>query len=576
MTVSAYVPLARKWRPHSFHDLVGQDEIVKALTSGIESNRLAAAYLFAGPRGVGKTTSARLLAAAINCHSADNPVATPCGKCASCQEVFEGRSMDALEIDGATHGKVDQARELIEMVAFAPARDRKRIFIIDEVHAISTAAFQALLKTLEEPPPHAVFILATTERHKIPATILSRCQRFDFRRLTDAEVVARLAEIARREGFRLEGADERQPGAPWIEKAALEALAAAATGSLRDGLSLLDQVAVRGSGEVSALDVAALLGTPDRSALAGLFSLVLAGDRAQVLARCADLENSGIDPRAALRDLIGLARLLLRISAGLPSATQALVSDAARQTLEALAKGTPYPSLLRLLSMLSEAEALLRRSDNPGLAFELTLLRLAELPRLTSLEDLLCGKAVLAGPVAIPAAPGPARPKPQETAADSREEPPVPEFLGLAPLELEPVPPADPAAGYRAEIEKRHAHLGAALEEVSIRIEGREIRFYLDPPNPVLERRLGESSMKKILEEAATAVLGKGYRITIESAEPAAGDLKSAASASDPATLEKEHLRKLAEKDERVQKILDLFDGELLDVRRDTPRPENK
>ncbi|MCC6130813.1 MAG: DNA polymerase III subunit gamma/tau [Acidobacteria bacterium] len=574
MSISAYIPLARKWRPHSFGDVVGQEEIVRALTSGIESNRLAAAYLFAGPRGVGKTTSARLLAAAINCHSAGRPVSNPCGVCASCQEVFEGRSMDALEIDGATHGKVDQARDLIEMVAFAPARDRKRIIIIDEVHAISSAAFQALLKTLEEPPPHAVFILATTERHKIPATILSRCQRFDFRRLTDSEVAARLIDIARREGFRIEGEDEKRPGEPWIEKPAIEALAAAATGSLRDGLSLLDQVAVRGEGEVTAPDVAALLGTPDLSALAALVSLLLAGDRARLLLRLAELESTGIDPRAALRDLVGLARTLLRIAAGLPAPGRALVSDSARVELERLARQTSYPSLLRLLTLLSEAEPFLRRSDNPALAFELTLLKLAELPRLTAIEDLLSGRAALPAPVASAGTSSLALPADKDTNASPAG--PVQAFTGLAPLELEPVPPADPAASYRAEIEKRHAHLAAALEEVSIRVEGKNLRLFLDPPNPVLERRLLEPAMRKVLDDAALAILGKGFRIQVESAEPAAGDLKSEAKNSDPASLEKEHLRRLAEKDERVQKILDLFDGEILEVRRDLPKPEQK
>ncbi|HKC25227.1 MAG TPA: DNA polymerase III subunit gamma/tau, partial [Thermoanaerobaculia bacterium] len=230
--MTTWVPLARKWRPKTFADVVGQEEIVRALTNAVSQDRLAHAYLFSGQRGVGKTTTARLLASAINCQSFDRPTATPCGTCASCVEIHEGRSIDAHEIDGATHGKVDQARDLIEVVAYAPVRDRRKVFIIDEVHAISSAAFQALLKTLEEPPPHVVFILATTERQKIPATILSRCQRFEFRRLTDEEVAERLAEIAKREGFAVDG----EPGGPSrlaVERGALHGLAAAATGSMR-------------------------------------------------------------------------------------------------------------------------------------------------------------------------------------------------------------------------------------------------------------------------------------------------------------------------------------------------------
>ena len=262
------------------------EEIVRALTNAVTADRLAHAYLFSGPRGVGKTTTARLLAAAINCNNSDRPTATPCGTCASCTEVLEGRSIDTLEIDGATHGKVDQARDLIEIVSYAPSRDRRKVFIIDEVHAISSAAFQALLKTLEEPPAHAVFILATTERHKIPATILSRCQRFDFRRLTDDEVADRLADVAGREGFAVvESASVAKKGAPFVERPALGALAAAATGSLRDGLSLFDQAAARSGGSVTAADVAALLGAPtarrsSRSSRPSSRATVLASSRA--------------------------------------------------------------------------------------------------------------------------------------------------------------------------------------------------------------------------------------------------------------------------------------------------------
>src|SRR5262249_22277792 len=275
------------------------------------------AYLCWGRRGVGKTTAARLLAAAINCHAADGPTPTPCGTCASCVEVLEGRALDTLEIDGATHGKVDQARDLIEVVAYAPVRDRRKVFIIDEVHAISSAAFQALLKTLEEPPPHVVFILATTERQKIPATILSRCQRFEFRRLTDEEVAERLAEIARREGFALEG-EKAAAGALSVERAALASLATASTGSMRDALSLFDQAVARvgeGGKTLTSADVDALLGAPDRSALLQLLESVLAADRASVLRGAAELEATGADARTTIHDLTALVRGMLRLAA---------------------------------------------------------------------------------------------------------------------------------------------------------------------------------------------------------------------------------------------------------------------
>lgn len=588
MTTSTFVPLARKWRPRTFTDVVGQPEIVRALTNALTQDRMAHAYLFSGPRGVGKTTSARLLAAGINCRAASGPTPSPCGTCESCQEVLEGRSIDALEIDGATHGKVDQARDLIEIVGYAPVRDRRKVFIIDEVHAISAAAFQALLKTLEEPPSHAVFILATTERHKIPATILSRCQRFDFRRLTDAEVADRLAEIARREGYSV---DSTEKPAPWVEPAALAALAAAATGSLRDGLSLLDQAVAQTGGRVTQGDVALLLGSPDRTSLVALLAAILSGDRAAVLRGAAELEAAGSDPRATAHDLTILVRGAVRFAADPSAPAVAGVSEDGSATLRELARTSAYSTLLRVLSLLSEAEGTLRRSDVPALALEVLLLRLAELPRLVPIEEILASGASLPVPAArtaVAAAPIPVRPpqaappteppaRPVE--AEARPAPAVPEsprFVGLTPLEtVEPEPEsvADCATAYREAVEKRHANLGAALEDVSVTVEGKTIRLVLDPPSPPLARRLGEPAMKKVLEEAAVAVLGSKARVTVESAEPAGGDLTAAAASADPGKIERENLKNRAAADEKVRKILDLFGGEIADVKPDERKP---
>ncbi len=586
---NAYLPLARKWRPRTFTDVVGQEEIVRALTNAVTQDRLAHAYLFSGPRGVGKTTSARLLAAAINCSSSPGPTPTPCGTCASCEEILEGRSIDALEIDGATHGKVDQARDLIEIVSYAPVRDRRKVFIIDEVHAISSAAFQALLKTLEEPPAHAVFILATTERHKIPATILSRCQRFDFRRLTDEEVAERLAEIARREGYVVGDAAGADPAAPRVERAALSSLAAAATGSLRDGLSLFDQSVARSGGNVTAADVAALLGSPDRSALVVLLAAILASDRAAVLKGCAGLEAAGADPRTTLHDLTALVRGTVRRAADpLSPPPSGLSEDAAAQIAE-FARVTPYATLLRLLSMCLDADSTLRRSDVPALALEVLFLKLAELPRLVPIEELISGRlgatsfavsapepvaAVAQAPrAAAPAAPSadvPAAPR-VRTPEPVAPEPESPRFVGLTPLEIEPDPIAQPdaAAAFRLAVEKKHAQLGAVLEDASIHIEGKQIRIVLDPPSPATERRLAEPAMRKVLEESAIATFGKGARVLVESEAPAGGNLTQAAAAADGATLERENLKQRVASDERVKKMLDLFGGEITSVKRD-------
>jgi len=573
-----WVPLARKWRPRTFKDVVGQDEIVRALTNAVTADRLAHAYLFSGPRGVGKTTTARLLAAAINCNNSDRPTPTPCGTCASCTEVLEGRSIDTLEIDGATHGKVDQARDLIEIVSYAPSRDRRKVFIIDEVHAISSAAFQALLKTLEEPPAHAVFILATTERHKIPATILSRCQRFDFRRLTDDEVADRLADVAGREGFAVvESASAAGKGKPFVERPALGALAAAATGSLRDGLSLFDQAAARSGGSVTAGDVAALLGAPDRTALVALLASVLSGDRVGVLKGCAELDAAGADPRSTLHDLTALVRGAVRLAADAGALPPAGLSEQGAERLAGFARVTPYETLLRLLTLLSESDGTLRRSDVPALAFEVLLLRLAELPKLVAVEDFLSGRTP------VPSVPPAPRGAPQRhgvgirsgapSEAEDSSSPPneAPRFVGLTPLEIIPEPLAtpDPAGAFRAAVEKKHAQLGAVLEDASIALEGRVVRILLDPPSTVVEKRLAEAAVAKVLEDAAISVLGRGARVVVENASPPGGDLTAAAAAADPATLEKEHLRHKVETDDRVRKMMDMFGGEIADVKRD-------
>ncbi len=577
----AYVPLARKWRPRTFADVVGQDEIVRALANAVSADRLAHAYLFSGPRGVGKTTTARLLAAAINCSSSDRPTATPCGTCASCVEVFEGRSLDTLEIDGATHGKVDQARDLIEVVAYAPSRDRRKVFIIDEVHAISSAAFQALLKTLEEPPSHAVFILATTERHKIPATILSRCQRFDFRRLTDDEVAGRLADIAGREGFEVVDAGQEAKGKkPAVERAALAALAAAATGSLRDGLSLFDQAAARSGGGVKAEDVSALLGAPDRTALVALLGAVLASDRIGVFKGCAELEAAGAEPRATLHDLTALVRGAVRLAVDPAAPPPTGLSEEGAERVREFARLTPYATLLRLLSLLSESDGTLRRSDVPALAFEVLLLKLAELPRLVPIEEILAGRIpASSGPGATSGGGASAASAPPKHGAhrghgarsEAEGSSDVPRFLGLTPLEIIPdaVPTPDPAGAFRAAVEKKHSQLGAVLEDASIRLEGKDVLISLDPPSIVTEKRLAEPAMAKVLEEAAIAVLGKGAKVTVESVAPPAGDLTAAAAVADPKTLEREHLKMKVASDERVKRMMDLFGGEIADVKRD-------
>ena len=287
----SYVVLARKWRPRDFSELVGQEHVVRALSNALDSGRVHHAFLFTGTRGVGKTTLARILAKSLNCET--GVTSRPCGRCSACREIDEGRFVDLLEVDAASRTKVDETRELLDNVQYAPARGRYKVYLIDEVHMLSAHSFNALLKTLEEPPPHVKFLLATTDPQKLPVTVLSRCLQFNLKRLAVAAIVARLAHIAQQEQIP-------------FEPAALELLARAADGSMRDGLSLLDQLIAFGAGQLTEADARAMLGTIDRSRTVQLLEAVAAADAAAVMREVSSLDELAPDYAAVLEELASL------------------------------------------------------------------------------------------------------------------------------------------------------------------------------------------------------------------------------------------------------------------------------
>ncbi len=374
----AYQVLARKWRPQDFSQVVGQKPIVTALQNALTEGRIAQAYLFSGIRGVGKTSVARILAKALNCEQ--GPTATPCNECTSCTEITasSGTNLDVHEIDAATHSKVEQVRDLTEGLKYGPARDRYKVVILDEIHRLSRQAFDALLKIVEEPPAHLVFIFATTESEAVPVTILSRCQEFRFRRVPSQELVAHLR--------RLSDAEEIE-----VSDAALRLVARAGDGSVRDSVALLDQLATFGSGKIPDEDAARLLGGVDHAIFFRLLGAMIAGDSREVSSVVTDVADQGWDPRHVYTEFLNYGRDALHLALGGDAASVELPTEETKRLAD-LAKRAGYENLLRLVHQMLASENTVRRSEMGSLALEICWLRAAELPKLVRVEEILGGR----------------------------------------------------------------------------------------------------------------------------------------------------------------------------------------
>jgi DNA polymerase-3 subunit gamma/tau len=597
-----YQVIARKWRPQSFDEVTGQEPITRTLRNAIEHERLHHAYLFSGARGVGKTTTARLLAKALNCHKSPRPTHSPCRAddphaCASCREITESRSIDVQEIDAASHTGVDNVREsIIGSVGIAPARDRYKIFIIDEVHMLSTAAFNALLKTIEEPPPRVVFIMATTERHKVPETILSRSQQFEFRTIATAKILERLRLIA--EAEKIDVPDD-----------ALREIARAGEGSMRDAQSGFDQVISFAGAKIKKEDVEMALGVAGADILIRVINGIAEHKPAEALAVVDDVVMRGHDLRNFCRDLLAHLRdLLVTKVSGSEEILEAAVCDT--NELKREASLFSESDLVRFFHSLAETETKLRTAAHPRYQVEIGLVKLMEMRRLEPLAHLLDRLAVLeeslrTGKLPVPTkstavttsdsgarrssattnsppnaiggsyAGTAARPALETEPASALSSAPssltsVPVPLGTVPeSSLNPDDANSDIERVKAGLEgRRKMFLVTALEGARrASLEDGELYVEFAPEARHLRDTLAKSDNIKILREVCYEVAKRdcGVRIVIKDLT-APADVET--SKEDEERRDKQRLRKSAEEHPVVQQMLRTFRGEIVDVRR--------
>jgi DNA polymerase-3 subunit gamma/tau len=571
VTLLSYKVLALKYRPSTFDEVVGQTTVTRTLRNAIEQDRIGHAFLLSGARGVGKTTTARILAKALNCSRSEGPTPDPCGECDSCREIADGKALDVQEIDGASNNSVDQVRELRESARYNPARDRFKIWIIDEVHMLSTGAFNALLKTLEEPPPRVKFIFATTEYHKIPETILSRCQQYDFRMIPARELQGHLRRIAARVG--ITGGD-----------AALAQIARAAEGSVRDALSLFDQVLAFTGEEVKDEEVGGLLGLVDRELLYRASAAVGSGDSLAVLELVESLADYGADYRNFARELLlHLREILLVKLAPEASALLGAILPEERMRLGERAEAFSEEDLLRGVDLLTRAEGELRHSPDPRVALELALLKLVQMRRLLPFSELVAKVERLAGGTPVPGAsrsatrvevPARAASRPTSTRRPSAGAAPTSPSPSPGPDEAEEPaeapPPNDPGAALLVKIRalcETRPTLAQPLRGARALLEGKTLTLTVSPAF-VTMASMHVDEYKELARKAAGHALGVVFEAGVapEEEPPAPPSQEE---------VRRKRLREEAEREPAVQEALDLFDGRVVDVKEAKPSRED-
>jgi DNA polymerase-3 subunit gamma/tau len=563
-----YQVLARKWRPQNFHELVGQEHVSRTLLNALQSGRVAHAFLFSGPRGSGKTTTARILAKALNCH--DGKAGEPCGTCVACVEITAGNCMDVLEIDAASNNGVDNVRDLIEELQYRPARDRNKIYIVDEVHMLSASAFNALLKTLEEPPPFVKFILATTEYHKIPATILSRCQQYSFKLIRFPLILDRLRTIAQAENIE-------------ISKTALEQIAFSSGGSMRDAMSAMDQVIAFAGQTVRDEDAAMLLGLVHPAVLGNTVRAIAACDASALLHIVGELTEAGQDLQNFCRCLLGQLRDLMVLKSGVSDPAMLGVPESMVPELTAQAGLFSREDLLRLFDALLLVETDLKHATQTRFQLEMGLIELAQIPKMRSLEELIAdfSRLVAGGsppggavprpnpPVSPPARP--AAPRPDAAGSEKNAGAAPPRRPASSADSVRPAAPPAASAPFPAgahDPRRLLDQIAAAIQKESLvptlhslagaRLAGDAVVLDFGPsPNEFFRRQLRDNLA--VIAQATSSVLGRKVQVLLDEAAPEAPKTPSHEPAVAPA-VEEDALAN-ARKEPAVQSFLDAFPG---------------
>jgi DNA polymerase-3 subunit gamma/tau len=560
--------LARKWRPQQFDDVVGQPAVTRTLANAIRSGRIAHSFVFAGPRGVGKTTTARILARALNCEK--GPAAEPCGACDPCREIAEGRDIDVLEIDAATHTQVDNVREvIIAGLSIMPVRNRYKVFIIDEVHQLSSHSFNALLKSIEEPPPHVVFMMATTELSKIPETVLSRSQVFEFKTISSKQIADQLRKIAEAEKVA-------------VDDAALLLLARAAEGSMRDAQSAFDQVIAFAGQRVSSDDVATVLGLVGRDLVLDIVTAVADETPSAAFELTARAVELGYDLRSVVREVSRVVRDLLVLSVdpariGDPE----IASESERDRLQALVRRFSREDLLRAFDVLAKAETDIRAAAQPRYHLEMALLRWIHLRKLVPLAELLAGfgesgrrpGAVEPPPVAASTSSKPAARKDHEPVAAKLAGASSASGIGLVSPKLAGASSASEGGldSFLLEIRKSKAAFYNTVVAQAHKIEfgPDRVTFSFLPAHRMLREQLEQN--KASLEQIASSVAGRKMSVAATQVDPSAAPVPEAQGAAVPT--KPADLRSAAMSDSAVQAMLDVFPVEIENIEEIDEKP---